>query len=504
MRTIKSRNRRTQIIKSKKSKKYGGFPPVNSLKDLLVNIKGCVVHNLNNTILIVNYGLHRIEILDMNRNHIGSFGENDLNNPRYINVHQQTGNIIVTDRGKRVQIFDRNGIFIRAIGGYGGIEFAFAPVEVAVTSNGDIILSDIENNRICCVDRNGVDKFVITSYGLLHKKIYLEHPYGLCVGIFDDEERIIIADTHNENIVIFDLNGEFYDYYINNSFDDYLHQGNIVNIAIDDNNCLHCVDMSLNNVIIIFELITGIVRTVQLNAPLPITPRMIRIDQNTGNIYLTDQTENLIAVFDRDYGFLHMIPEIIYNNDFKIIRKQNDIPDGVDDHYECGSCLEPLCERSELNVNNTRNNVNGYIVQLHQDEQIQAPHLFHFKCAKKWFLTEGRPRTCPLCRIKCKYYVKLTNTDISEQNDGVDFFEPLPQISHANIVEEKGHIKCSQYNDNQKECLYYKPKCLWKFKNKQCIDNSEFKGGKLKFISTHSKHNKKNYRNSYRRSLKKI
>ena len=98
----------------------------------------------------------------------------------------------------------------------------------------------------------------------------------------------------------------------------------------------------------------------------------------------------------------------------------------------------------------------------------------------------------------------MTNTDISEQNDGVDFFEPLPQISHAYIVEEKGHIKCSQYNDNQKECLYYKPKCLWKFKNKQCIDNSEFKGGKLKFISTHSKHNKKNYRNSYRRSLKKI
>ena len=193
---------------------------------------------------------------------------------------------------------------------------------------------------------------------------------------------------------------------------------------------------------------------------------------------------------------MHSIPVLNSNFDFKIIRKQADIPDGIDGNYECGTCLEQLVERSELDVNSARNNVYGYIVQLHQDEQTQAPHLFHFRCIKSWFQSEGRPRSCPLCRTKCKFYLTLTRTDIPEERDGVDFFEPLTNAK--DVVAEKRQLNCSQYNDNQEECISNKPQCLWKFKNKLCINNLDYKGGMLKFIS---KQNKK--RKFCKRSLKK-
>ena len=63
----------------KKSKKKGGKPPLNPINQLLRNVKTCVVHNINNTILIVNYGLNRIEILNINGEYVGSFGENNDN-----------------------------------------------------------------------------------------------------------------------------------------------------------------------------------------------------------------------------------------------------------------------------------------------------------------------------------------------------------------------------------------------------------------------------------------
>ena len=143
---ITSRNSRSFNTKSKKNQKNGGSPPGISLNNLLQNIKCCVVHNLNNTILVSNYGLHRIEILDMNKQYIGSFGSfGVLENPRCINVDQENGNIIVTDRNNKVAVFDRHGNFIRRINQFRGLMFQFAPREIAVTSNGNILISDIDD-----------------------------------------------------------------------------------------------------------------------------------------------------------------------------------------------------------------------------------------------------------------------------------------------------------------------------------------------------------------------
>jgi DNA-binding beta-propeller fold protein YncE len=490
-----SRTLRINYNRSKKNKKYGGKPPSIPLRNLLTNIKSCVVHNINNTILIANYGLNRIEVLDSNRQHIGSFGEQYLYHPKFINVDPENGNIIVTNRYHNVQIFDSQGNFIRVIENVPPINFQFPPYEVAVASNGNILLADIENNRICITDSNGILQFNIINYG--PGRVF-DHPYGLCVGIIDGVERILVSDSHNSNIVIFELNGEFYRTI--NTLDE--EDTTIVNIAVDDNNTIHCIPGELNDSINLYSSQGDLLRRVRLQAPVSITPRVIRIDHRTGNIYLTDQTNNIIAVFDRNYVFLHYIPEI--EIDAKIIYTQADIPVGIDDNYECGVCIEPLLQRSTID---SRKNVNGYIVQLHENQQAQAPHMFHFKCIKPWFESSrliSRNVPCPMCRFVCENYSILTETNILEQNDGVDFFDP-PEPEHVapavlNVVENKQLLPCSHYNGNQKECIENKPRCLYNLFKKQCINNSEYKGGKLKFIS---KQNKKN-RKFCKRSFKKL
>lgn len=503
---IKSRNNKKQLIRSRKALKYGGRPPAVSLENVLRNIKCCVVHNLNNTILITNYGLNRVEILDMNRQHLGSFGEGILHHPRCINVDQQNGNIIVTDRNNLVSIFDRNGNFIRRINGFRGLLFQFAPKEIAIASNGNILITDIENDRICCVDRMGVELFELTQYpnsNDLNDDFYFANPYGLCVGMVDGEERIIVGDSHNSHIVIFDLNGQ----YINTIFQDgdsldgsdYIDEATIVNFALDDNSNLVCLDFQRHNRLIIIDATSGYHRVINLNLDMQITPRMIRIDRATGNIYLTDETQNLVAVLDRNYQFLHIIPNV--EIDFKIIRKRADIPPGIEEDDQCGACLELLLERSSMDVNHAKNNVNGFVVQLHENAQSQAPHIFHFKCIKLWLSADGRPKICPTCRAPCKHYSKLVNTNIPEGNDGVDFFEPLVAVASSAEVgaraEEKELSFCNQFNGRVEECLKHKPKCLWAFKDRKCIDNLNQNAGMKKSIS------KQNKNNRYRRSIKK-
>jgi len=300
-------SKKLKKINKKISKKYGGRQ---LLESVLNNFKegNVAIHNMNNTILIVNYGLNRIEILDMQYNYIGSFGENDdgnknLHHPRSIAVDQNSGNIIVCDTGSsRIQIFDRNGIYIRTIRECDGVPFHF-PKEVSVASNGDILISDQENNRICCFHRDGGHYFTLGEYD--SPAIKFNHPYGLTVGFIQGIERIVVCDSHNSKIAIFELDGEF-SILIDTSEDDI---NTLVSIAVDNNSRIHCIELKTPNLIYIYTG-SGEIEIQQLNAPKSITPRKITIDKNTGNIYISDTRHNRIALFDSNYNFIRFILDI--------------------------------------------------------------------------------------------------------------------------------------------------------------------------------------------------
>ena len=70
----------------------------------------------------------------------------------------------------------------------------------------NIYIADTGNNRIVCLDRYYVEKFIISSFvndkGVADK---LSAPQGL----FVTEDRIWVCDTGKQRIVVFDRNGEF-------------------------------------------------------------------------------------------------------------------------------------------------------------------------------------------------------------------------------------------------------------------------------------------------------
>jgi hypothetical protein len=104
--------------------------------------------------------------------------------------------------------------------------------------------------------------------------------------------------------------------------------------------------------------------------------------------------------------------------DYEIIRRASNIPVNIDVENRCNICFEDLVESHD---ENETTNKNGYLVRLHQ--QIDgAPHIFHFKCIRNWFLT-GSNTYCPLCRHNIDFSPVLALENIPENEDGLNFFD---------------------------------------------------------------------------------
>lgn len=429
----------------------------------------------------------------MNYQHIGTIGESqnpneNLFHPRGIAIDPENGNIIVADTSQdRIQIYDINGVYLRTINSFNGLQIS-NPKSLAIASNGNIIVSDHSNNRVCYYSRNGDELGFVNQYHVGPDTVYFSHPYAVGVGIINGVERILVGDSHNSNIVIFEMGGQLY-----NSFSTENEIGTMVSLDIDNNGNIHCVQAESIERVVIYNSAGVLQRIQSMNTPFSFIPKVIHIDRNSNNIYLTDQRNNCIAIFDSNYVLLRIIPEIDIG--FKLILKQADLPDNLEEDVNCAICQSLILERG-TEQNNILDNIGGSIVQLHPNHNPLIPHLFHNKCIKTWFLSQQiQQKTCPSCRRPINFFQNLLNINIPENSDGVNFFERLPILQNLNpevldIVLDESQLECSHYNGNQIECITHKPKCLWKFKNKQCINNPKHIGGNVKFISKKNKNRK--------------
>jgi DNA-binding beta-propeller fold protein YncE len=438
-----------KIIRFIKKSKKGGRPP-NPINALLTNIKSCIVNTVNNTILVVNYGLNRIDVFDMNHQHIGSFGNSqnpnqNLYHPRNIAIDPENGNVVVADSSNnRVQIYDINGVYIRTIDSFNGLGFMF-PKDVAVASNGNIFVADHDANRVCCYNRNGDELGFANQYQVGPDTIHFNFPYAIAVGIIDGVERILVGDSHNSNVVIFELNGQVY-----NSFSTEDDIRTIVSLDVDNNGNVHCIQSEPVERIVIYNSVGVLQRIQTFNAPMPIIPRVIRIDHNTNNIYITDQMHNYIAIFDSNYVFLRFLPEL--DLDYKIFRKRTDLPHNIED-MDCAICTSLILERG-TDAHNLNRNVGGYIVQLHINDDPMNPHLFHYNCIRTWFTSSGRSRSCPTCRRPFPFYEHFLNVVILPQDDGLDFFDPVQPGQNGGSLSKIKTRKSITKHIKQKKYVY--------------------------------------------------
>jgi len=138
----------------------------------------------------------------------GGFGweEGQFNRPTHTATDHGL-NIYVTDtQNRRVQRFDRNLNFISTIqieptddfSGFGLLE------GMAVTSSGELLLSDIEDDHVIKLDNFYAYERTFGGFG--YGEGSLRDPLGISV---DRRENVYVADSQNDRVAIYDLFGNF-------------------------------------------------------------------------------------------------------------------------------------------------------------------------------------------------------------------------------------------------------------------------------------------------------
>ena len=153
--------------------------------------------------------VNKVRIYDINGSFIKEFGSRgdangQFNNPRSVD-YDSSGNLWVTDRANhRIQVFDGDGTFIRAIGSYAESPDLYNPTAFVQDSSGNLIVSDTGNHRVVVFDPEGNFLRLIASSGSNLGKV--SSPNGIALG---SNNQIYVADTGNDRIQVFDNNGSF-------------------------------------------------------------------------------------------------------------------------------------------------------------------------------------------------------------------------------------------------------------------------------------------------------
>jgi len=166
--------------------------------------------------LAVNSGLGRLYVCDVAANAVIAFslkgerlfefkkgaepGMGNLNSPTHIAIDRRNGNVIVADTNNfKVQVFDKDGFYLRAFGQLGDNPGDFSrPKGIAVDSEGHVYVADAAFNNFQVFDDQGKLLLVIGSLGRGAGQFQL--PAGMYA---DEQDRIYVADTANRRIEVF-------------------------------------------------------------------------------------------------------------------------------------------------------------------------------------------------------------------------------------------------------------------------------------------------------------
>lgn len=138
----------------------------------------------------------------------GGFGweEGQFNRPTYITTDHGLNIYVVDTQNKRVQRFDRNLNFVSTIRMEPNDNFSgFGLLEgIAVTSAGELLLSDIEDDFVIKLDN--FYEYERTLGGFGYGRGSLRDPLGIFV---DRKEDVYVADSQNDRVAIYDPFGNF-------------------------------------------------------------------------------------------------------------------------------------------------------------------------------------------------------------------------------------------------------------------------------------------------------
>jgi DNA-binding beta-propeller fold protein YncE len=138
----------------------------------------------------------------------GGFGweEGQFNRPTFITTDNGLNIYVADTQNKRIQRFDRNLNFISTIRIEASENFpGFGLLEgVAVTSAGELLLSDIEDDYVIKLDNFYAYSRTFGGFG--YGVGSLRDPLGISV---DRKGNVYVADSQNDRVAIYDLFGNF-------------------------------------------------------------------------------------------------------------------------------------------------------------------------------------------------------------------------------------------------------------------------------------------------------
>jgi sugar lactone lactonase YvrE len=144
--------------------------------------------------------LHRFTLQDK---YLGEFpkqaaGE-ELNTPSHVAV-DNAGNVYITDAMNFVvRSYDKNGNFLRRIGGAGDVPGSFSrPKGLALDSDSNIYVVDANHDNIQIFNKDGQLLLYFGRSGQGPGQFYL--PNGICI---DASDHIFVADTFNRRVQVF-------------------------------------------------------------------------------------------------------------------------------------------------------------------------------------------------------------------------------------------------------------------------------------------------------------
>ncbi|MDA8084249.1 MAG: 6-bladed beta-propeller [Nitrospiraceae bacterium] len=169
------------------------------------NPTGIALDEKDGLIYVVDSKKHLIDVYSLSTYQkirtIGKRGEGDgeFNFPTNIAVDPQ-GNLYVVDTGNfRVQVLDKNGVFIRSIGKLGDNPGALArPKGIALDSDGHVYVVDAAFQNFQIFDREGHLLLSVGSSGVEPGRFLL--PAGMAI---DREDRIYVIDQIPASLQIF-------------------------------------------------------------------------------------------------------------------------------------------------------------------------------------------------------------------------------------------------------------------------------------------------------------
>ena len=170
---------------------------------------GLAVDRKNNRLYVTDTHSHSIKVFDTETfKQVATVGgrgkgEGRFNFPSHITVDNDGKLYVVDTMNGRVQIFDRDGKFIRAFGQFGDAPGMFARSKgVGVDSEGHIYVVDSAFNNVQIFDQEGRALLYFSGYGTGRGQMIL--PAGAAV---DKDDNIYVVDSWNQRVEKFEYLG---------------------------------------------------------------------------------------------------------------------------------------------------------------------------------------------------------------------------------------------------------------------------------------------------------